>query len=259
MPTCGNCKEHHDTVQQVKDCYGHKTAVTKEDANVFMATNPQLRYIKILLEERDMSPLPEPPGLSIREASEMIQNLKKIPVTADEGQAAKGGPVTYDEPPPLPREVLFSDGEDFEILQARPKPQKPKRMDDMESAFRTSPQAAAWNIPAGYYAIPSLTGNNDLDFYRVDRPTEGRWVGYTFVKMVVGGKPAMSVRGKQRLYDILSAIQKDPERSAWLYGVEIGRCDKCNHTLTDKTSREHGRGPDCRAKYGPGHLAKFAA
>lgn len=248
---CGNCKEDHATVQEVKNCYGSRTDVAPKN-NVFAATAAQLKFIGILLKERDMTPLPEPPRMSKHEASEMITSLRKIRVEE------RSAPVDVEngEPEPLDRDVLFSDGEDFTIRQIRPKPQKPHRVwdgppmspDNPYSAFRTSPQAANWGIPAGHYAIESLTGNNDLDFYRIDRPEQGRWAGYTFVKMVIGGKPNMAVRGKQRLYDILLAIYKDPDGSAKKYGQEIGRCYRCNRHLTDETSRSLGIGPDCRSK-----------
>ncbi len=54
-------------------------------------------------------------------------------------------------------------------------------------------------VPGGYYATPSRTGNNDLDFWRVDKPMEGRWVGYTFVKRVINGNADQSVRGAESL------------------------------------------------------------
>jgi len=255
--TCGNCKKGHETVQEVKNCYGRSSIAHRA---AFAATAPQLKYIATLLAERDMTPLPKDARLSKTEASALITELKQTPRPADPGrQSADGDPEGYGDTDP---DVVFSDGEDFEIRQAqytrtdgmpfRVWEGGPMPIDHPHSAFRTSPQAAAWTMPEGYYAIPSLTGNNDLDFYRVDRPDTGRWAGYTFVKMVIGGKSAMSVRGRDRLFQILSAIEKDPAKAAWQYGQSIGNCDKCNTHLTDAASRSYSRGPNCRAKYGLG-------
>lgn len=113
------------------------------------------------------------------------------------------------------------------------------------------PRQAEWDLPMGHrrYAIPSLTGNNDLDFFLVSRPENGKWKGWTFVKRVIGGKPDASVPNSQ-VYKILVAIEKDPETASATFGRELGICSKCGIHLTDDESRAYGRGPDCRAKYG---------
>jgi hypothetical protein len=104
------------------------------------------------------------------------------------------------------------------------------------------------DVPAGYYATPSLTGNNDLDFWKVDRPTEGRWAGRTFVKRVIGGKPNVAVRGATASSALAAILKADPAKAAQRYGQEIGRCSRCNRHLTDETSRAAGMGPECRSK-----------
>lgn len=113
------------------------------------------------------------------------------------------------------------------------------------------PRQAEWNLPTGHrrYAIPSLTGNNDLDFFLVSRPENGKWNGWTFVKRVIGGKPDAPVDNSQ-VYKILVAIEKDPETASATFGRELGICSKCGIHLTDEESRAYGRGPECRAKYG---------
>jgi hypothetical protein len=110
------------------------------------------------------------------------------------------------------------------------------------------------NVTEGHYAIPGRDGR-DYDFYRVDKPTEGKWAGRTFLKMVVGGKPDISIRDRNRISEVLAAIALNPEEAAWRYGQEIGQCDKCNRSLTDETSRAFSRGPDCRQKYGAGFMS----
>jgi len=103
-------------------------------------------------------------------------------------------------------------------------------------------------IPAGYYAIPSLTGVNDLAFYRVKVVTEGRWSGRTFVDQIVGGKPDFPVRG-ERARQVLRAIaDAGIEESMREYGRSLGYCGRCNRHLTDAVSRSEGMGPECRRK-----------
>jgi hypothetical protein len=101
------------------------------------------------------------------------------------------------------------------------------------------------DIAAGHYAVTSYTGRNDLDFFRVDRPTEGRWAGRIFVKRI--GKPEISLR-RIEATNALEAIEKEGVEAAGIkYGQEIGRCMKCNCHLADELSRQLGIGPDCRS------------
>lgn len=125
----------------------------------------------------------------------------------------------------------------------------PPTTDTVTAAARAAVDGPrAVDVPAGHYATPSRTGNNDLDFWRVDRPTEGRWAGRTFVKRMIGGHPDTPVRGSEAHAALAAIADYGIERSATLYGTEIGRCYVCNRTLTDETSRALGIGPDCRGR-----------
>lgn len=104
------------------------------------------------------------------------------------------------------------------------------------------------DVPAGHYATKSLTGNNDLDFWRVDRPTEGQWKGRTFVKRVIGGRPNAPVRGRTMFAALEAILAAGIEEAGTLYGTTLGQCRICNRHLTDETSRALGIGPDCRSK-----------
>jgi len=118
-----------------------------------------------------------------------------------------------------------------------PRPQAP--------AAKAATAPAATTVAAGHYAIAS-TGHNDLAFYRVDRPTEGKWAGYVFVKLVVGGQADRNVP-RDHTAGILARIDADADAGP-RYGREIGRCCACNRHLTDEASRAAGIGPDCAAK-----------
>ena len=100
------------------------------------------------------------------------------------------------------------------------------------------------DVPAGHYAIASK-GDNDLMFVRIDRPTEGRFAGRTYGKLIIGGQPESPLPFPQ-LKDVLARIvAAGIDASATLYGQEIGRCWRCNRTLTDESSRRAGIGPEC--------------
>jgi len=107
---------------------------------------------------------------------------------------------------------------------------------------------AAPSVPQGYYATPSRTGNNDLDFWAVDVPTEGKWAGYTFVSRVIGGREDTRVRGAEARQALEAIVAAGLAEAAQAYGRAIGRCGRCNRHLTDETSRTLGLGPDCAAK-----------
>lgn len=100
-------------------------------------------------------------------------------------------------------------------------------------------------VPAGRYAVESATGNNDLDFYRVDRPEEGKWAGHVFVKRVIGGRSDVRIRGAE-VRTVLERIDRDGWLNASIrYGKEIGKCARCHHSLTDQLSRDRGHGDEC--------------
>lgn len=124
----------------------------------------------------------------------------------------------------------------IERLLAMPKAAKPVG----------TPATDSPDVPEGYYAVDSATGNNDLDFYKVDCPQDGKWAGRVFVKRVIGGHPETPVRGTEAKAALGRIAAAGWQAAAERYGQEIGRCGKCNRTLTDEESRAHGIGPVCR-------------
>jgi hypothetical protein len=105
-------------------------------------------------------------------------------------------------------------------------------------------------IPRGHYATKSLTGHNDFDFWRVDRPEQGTYAGRTFVKRIVGGKPDLNVSKSTRIAALAAILREGIEETGFRYGQKLGKCRHCNRHLTDELSRSLSAGPECRAKKG---------
>lgn len=143
------------------------------------------------------------------------------------------------------------------------------------TAAPAAPRGGAWAaINDGYYAVESISGNNDLDFFMVyTDDTDGDWKGFRGVKRVIGGRADVPVKGAGRRaaleaimaanYEVGSRTvtledgstvtlpardETGPEAAALRYADEIGRCRVCNRHLTDETSRILGIGPVCAAK-----------
>lgn len=105
-------------------------------------------------------------------------------------------------------------------------------------------------VPAGRYALDTSDGaHNAVAFYRVDRPTEGKWAGHVFVKLMASDDthrlPRSAAVGVLRRIAELGA-----EECSARYGHLIGECGVCGRTLTNDESRERGIGPVCAAKAG---------
>lgn len=105
-------------------------------------------------------------------------------------------------------------------------------------------------VPAGRYAIDTENGAiNELAFYKVDRPTEGRWAGRVFVKLIIGGdEQRLSWAATKSVLAKITAA--GPEAASARYGHEIGECGICGRQLTNDESRARGIGPVCVQKMG---------
>jgi hypothetical protein len=104
-------------------------------------------------------------------------------------------------------------------------------------------------IPPGRYAVPSLSGNNDLDFFETEHGKPGtKWEGFTFVERIIGGNPNVSIRGEQARRYLAAIEEYGWEASRLLAAQELGVCMDCGNSLTDEESRRVGKGPVCRNK-----------
>lgn len=222
---CGRCQCYHESVADVKTCsQGGRVAVLDPPmASMSVPAGPTDNQWKFLNDLRQQVGLPRLP-----DSHRAQQNRKSISgaindALIDVAAAKEAG--TWVNPNPgsesgKSRHLLAKDHS---------------------------------TITAGYYAIPSLTGNQDLDFFRVDVPDDGSWKGYVFVKRVLGGgadslrtERVAKTTAEQVLMVLLPPFAALAARER--FGQEIGRCGCCGRSLTDETSRARGIGPDCWAK-----------
>src|SRR5690348_10113217 len=86
---CGNCHLDHETVEQVRRCYGQANVIT-----VDQMTEKQYHFLQKLYAERDMTPLPDTydeakTKLGKRDASNEIDRLiREVPKTAKQTVSA---------------------------------------------------------------------------------------------------------------------------------------------------------------------------
>lgn len=227
---CGNknCKNdrHHDTVAEVRACYG--------------------------LPQASSFNVPGPHRSAGRARPSTWPEETTQPAT---GWAATTTPPTSALPKihePKTEPVLAGSAEDVE-----------EQLRSGRSFIAEIPSVSDWakfkRIPAGYYATPSLTGNNDLDFWKVQEG-KGRWDGYKFIKRVIGGRDDADIprdsKKRVKTQDLRDRVTqakafqaildygiKDSNR---LFGTELKYCRECGIHLTDETSRALGIGPICR-------------
>lgn len=100
-------------------------------------------------------------------------------------------------------------------------------------------------VPAGRYA---LTEDGETAFYQVDRPTKGRWDGWTFVNLIhPGGDRIRQIKGGER-GKALALLAINPTSYSAEYGKHTGTCGVCARLLSDPESVARGIGPVCASR-----------
>lgn len=114
----------------------------------------------------------------------------------------------------------------------------------MELPATANAQHQTPDVPAGRYAVRGTDG--EVKFYKIDKPTDGKWAGRTFVS-VQASDDLHPVRNHSQRVGILAAILVDVQGARKLYGQELGVCGDCGRTLTSEW-RKVGIGPVCSQK-----------
>jgi len=129
-------------------------------------------------------------------------------------------------------------------------------------ALKPAPPA---EVPASKYAVMY---NGELMFFQVDRPSKGKWAGYTFVNRLIGapGSWRKGKVGRVGAESILDTIRSDsyvdadpdgerpdrlltgPAAGVVRYSRKFKRCGHCESPLSDRESREFGMGPVCEER-----------
>jgi hypothetical protein len=158
----------------------------------------------------------------------------------------QGRPVKVIDPAPEHLARVATPGPGIDVDASKAEMAKISRIGQPEREQFPSAEV----VPAGRYAIDTRLGAiNEVAFYRVDRPTEGRWAGRVFVKHLVGGdEQRLSWRDTRAI--LTRIAEAGAEAASARYGHEIGRCGICHTRLTNDESRARGIGPKCAAKAG---------
>jgi hypothetical protein len=206
-----------------------------------MITDPQYKFICDLVSKKDISSLAPNEiayltsgnenfrKMNKKQASNAIAKLKDLPAK----------PVAVVEPKPI---VEISDSEKFRFAQmmleatGSSKVGKPLPEFVQVIAIEPAPQPVIAPEPehipadkpvpdAGYYFVVDPTSNpaGKESFFRVSKPTDGRWEGYTFLS-IQASDDFYPIKDKQRREIIFSEILKDPINAMNEYGIRLGRC-----------------------------------
>ena len=181
--------------------------------------------------------------LTAKSASQVIEQLKGIPCSRrpEHAHLPEGRVIVnrYTKPCVLCNEPVDA-GQGFAI-------QTPSGWQTAHNKEDCAPPSSALDaIECGYYALPSATGNNDLDFFTVHIRN-----GSKELLRVIGGQAnrrVVSTEAKRVIEHLTSLSKEELYNCQALFGQELGKCGRCGRHLTDETSRAIGLGSDCASK-----------
>jgi Family of unknown function (DUF6011) len=238
MPTCGRCKTKGVDIAHVRSCYGMTPA---QDPTMSRQGPAQ-------------EPLP---------ASDLARDLSNAIASLQEPPTWPGSPKQIVYAMGLQEERILPD--DYHIKTER-QLQNMERdaISSLISMLKTFPKKEGnkqreWSMPEGRYAIeetefesvPGVPGGSTpvthWTFWEVSKPDQGRWAGYTFIKMLVGapGNYRKVNVGPSRRNNVLAHIDADPKKAMVDYGLHSEVCGRCSSPLSDPESLVRGMGPKC--------------
>jgi hypothetical protein len=119
-------------------------------------------------------------------------------------------------------------------------------------------------LPDGYYAVPAVSGTNDLTFVSF-ATNKGSFnpakKGQRYVRHIIGGNNDQENVSIAWIEKVTAAVRHaGVDESAILYGQRMGQCGFCGKPLTRRYSAGQGYGPSCATKHGlPFDFAAYAA
>lgn len=275
---CGNRMAHgadrvmHETVADVRACYAESARIDQElreqEAQQKAEQEAERR------NERWFEDRGEPEDQREREL-QMMEDEQRMAFNAlaklagdDEPQVTHASDNQVEYIMDLLKRRVWPHSHTEQDLRAMERRQASKLIDALKQApLKQAPLTPGTakdslerykDVPAGRYAVlkthPMVDGRDDDDwtFVQVDKPKDGRWVGYIFVKLLYGAPgDFQKVRAsKSQAADLLAKIAKDPAKASADFGKHVGQCGVCRSPLTNEESRAYGIGPICRGKMG---------
>lgn len=215
MPRCGNCRQSHQTVEDIKTCYrGGNTnsefipsGTTATSRNAEPATEKQVNYVQELIALKDTT-----------ELGKLVDQHVVVTMTA-----VLAG-----------RDISKREASDL-INALNLMPRKPQPEDE---------------VPEGKYAVEGSDGI--VQFWQVDKPTAGKWAGRVFVNMLVGSPGSWRTVRSPRVTSnaAMMAIVADTPGAAALFGIKTRTCGRCASPLSNIRSRAAGYGHHCAGVVG---------
>lgn len=235
---CGNCKQTHESVDAVKACYGLSLEPSDRPLSSPSETEP-------VWSDRTPRGSRTPVPADLRKATEPMITEKQESYL---NKLLAERPAFRDVENLWPENVAKLSKRDAstkigEVLNV-PKEATSKNAPGLNEVLA--------EIEDCYLALPSRSGNNDLDFIRIGTnqgQMDASRKGWRRVQRIVGGQAPITMRIGEAMEfaKIVVALSPEELRAAKvLFGQEIGRCGVCGKTLTDETSRAYGIGPVCR-------------
>lgn len=201
------------------------------------ATEKQIKFLRSLLDERDIPPKPVgdriATGEQRREAA--IKLLDSGEMT--KAQASKSIAWLLD----LPKRA---DNPSNPVGRIRVE-YKELELDDGKKHRVGAVIGAGAPVLRGRYAVetPGEFFVNDVTFVQVWVGSKGGWKLYMQASDDLG---EIGDWAKKRM--LIEKIGADPEEASRRYGRELGKCGVCGRTLTNDVSRDLGIGPVCRSR-----------
>lgn len=239
---CGNCHDGHGTVEEVRACYGSKILAGVAGTVAPSATEPNWNR-PVVTATRTAVPTELFP-ISVPATQKQIDYLNKLleerPGFRDIENLWPDRVATFTK--------AMASAKIKETLEVA------KEIVAKEWAVGSDLNTLLEGVDDGYFALPSKTGTNDLDFIRISS-NQGRVnpanKGLRRVQRFLGGQGAIDIRKPEQIEfaKIIVALSIEERRNAnALFGREIGRCGCCGKSLTDEISRQEGLGPICRGR-----------
>lgn len=231
MPVCGNCHEHHDTVNQVKACYGlpgtpqpdRIAQATKGAAEVLSPATPkQTAFLRKLAETR--LAVDAAGNVADQTIAEVLgDHLDALLATVGKAQASQT----------------------IDAWLKQPKAQGEAKPKEATGYAAVAKKGDVHVVDGEFYRIHIAQQSGNAYAAKANILDEAVWEDG---KLIRPGRiqweymPGMIAK-------LTEATKTTPEQAA-AFGHLVGRCCFCSHAIDTPESTAVGYGPVCASKYG---------